>query len=99
MDNNTLSFIETAALVRLADKYKLATNVEKDTTVSHRLFKDSKKLTDLRSRKVSLTVDRYNDALRWFAENWPRGADFPAELLDVFVLVSKPREIGEAIGQ
>ena len=99
MENNTLSFIDPGALVRLGDKYKLASNVEKDTTVSYRLFDDSKKLTDLRSRKVSLTVDRYNDALRWFAENWPRGADFPAELVDVLVLVSKPREMGEAVGQ
>jgi hypothetical protein len=66
-------------LLAVADAYKRASGVDFDRTVSHRVFKDSKKLTDLRSGS-DITLRRYNDAMRWFSENWPEGSDRPEEL-------------------
>ena len=66
-------------LIRIADAYKAVAGVPEDTTVSHRVFRDSKKLTALREGG-DITVTRFNAALAWFAANWPDGSPFPAEL-------------------
>ncbi|MGR3823838.1 MAG: hypothetical protein ACU0A5_14815 [Salipiger marinus] len=64
------------SLLALADAYKRAAGVDHDSTVSHRVFRDSKKLTALR-KGADISLRRFNDAMRWFELNWPEGSDFP----------------------
>lgn len=66
---------DIAYLIRIADAYKTALGLE-DTTVSTRVFKDSKKLGALRNG-ADITVSRFNAALRWFDENWPQHVERP----------------------
>lgn len=70
--------IEIAHLLALVDEYRRATGVE-DTTVSHRVFGDTKKISALRNGS-DITTGRFNDALIWFAEHWPEGAEWPADV-------------------
>lgn len=67
-------------LLDLIDAYKGAAGVERDTTVSHRIFGDSKKIANLRGGG-DLTTGRFNDAMRWLGDNWPEGRDRPPALL------------------
>lgn len=67
-------------LLAIADAYKAAAGVSADTTVSSRVFGDSKKLTSLRSGS-DITVGRYNHAIMWFEANWPVGVLPPSLLL------------------
>lgn len=62
------------ALLARADAYKLAAGVDQDSTVSYRVFGDSKKLSALRSN-ADITVGRFNAAMRWFDENWPESSE------------------------
>lgn len=67
---------EIAHLLMLADEFERVTRLS-DTTLSSRMFKDSKKLAALRSGSDITTV-RFNDAVMWFSENWPEGAEWPS---------------------
>lgn len=62
-------------LISVADAYICATDLP-DSTVSHRVFSDSKKLKALRSG-ADLTTSRFNSALIWFSKNWPDGGEWP----------------------
>ncbi|OOY32264.1 hypothetical protein BMI88_11025 [Thioclava sp. F36-6] len=64
-------------LIQLADDYKRCAGVVEDTTVSYRVFRDSKKLTAIRSG-ADITLRRFNAAVIWFQENWPQGCEMPA---------------------
>lgn len=66
------------SLLAIADAYKRASDIDHDSTVSHRVFGDSKKLTALRGG-ADITVRRFNDAMRWFEVNWPEGEKHPCE--------------------
>ena len=66
-------------LLSIADAYKKATGLVSDRTVSHRVFRDSKKLSSLREGS-DITLRRFTEAIDWFANNWPDGAECPAEL-------------------
>lgn len=72
-------------LLRLADVYRRATALE-EVTLSHRLFADSKKLNAMRDG-ADITVKRFNNALLWFAANWPADVAWPDDI---------PRPIPEA---
>jgi hypothetical protein len=65
-------------LLDVADAYRNAEGIE-DKTVSNRVFTDAKKLTALRSG-ADITITRFNDALRWFSANWPKGAEWPGNV-------------------
>ncbi|AUQ49922.1 hypothetical protein PhaeoP83_01648 [Phaeobacter inhibens] len=65
----------------VADAYKVAASVDRDRTVSHRVFGDSKKLSALRSG-AGIDVRRFNNALRWFLDNWPEGHEAPKNLCE-----------------
>ncbi len=69
--------LNIAYLIRLADAYKVALGVTEDTTVSYRVFGDTKKLAAIRAG-ADLTTRRYNAAVRWFHDNWPEGHSFPS---------------------
>lgn len=71
--------LQVAHLISIADAYKVAAGVESDTTVSNRVFGDTKKLSALR-RGADITVGRFNSAFDWFRSNWPAGAAMPAIL-------------------
>lgn len=48
------------------------------TTVSFRVFDDSKKLAAI-GGKADIGVRRFERAMQWFSDNWPNG-DWPAEV-------------------
>lgn len=48
------------------------------TTLSHRVFNESKRLPDFMLGKVSLTLTRADRAIQWFSDHWPDRAVWPA---------------------
>lgn len=50
------------------------------TTLSSRVFAESKLLSRFLSGDVSMTLARADRALLWFSENWPAGAEWPTEV-------------------
>lgn len=77
-------------LITIADTYKQEAGVEQDSTVSYRVFGDSKKLTALRGG-ADITLGRFNEALAWFANNWPEGKPLPSAISHMIT----PPEAGE----
>lgn len=71
--------LEIRNLLALADIYRQATGTE-DRTVSSRVFSDGKKLSALRLG-ADITVSRFNEAVRWFAVNWPEQATWPEDVI------------------
>jgi hypothetical protein len=67
--------LDISHLLCVADAYKRATGLE-DVTLSHRVFRDSKKLAALRAGS-DITTTRFNDAFVWFSDNWPANAEWP----------------------
>lgn len=67
--------IQIAHLLSVADAFQQALPVS-DTTLSFRVFRDSKKLGALRAGS-DITTGRFNDAMAWFSENWPEHAVWP----------------------
>lgn len=65
-------------LLLLARLYEAAQKIEA-STVSWRVFNDSKKLDALRNGK-DIQVRRLEAAILWFSENWPDGVDWPPEV-------------------
>lgn len=76
---NTPVALSIATLVGIADQFRSAAGGLSETTLSHRIFGDSKKLTALRG-SADITVGRFNAAMRWMAENWPEGHERPEVL-------------------
>lgn len=66
-------------LLALIDAYKTAAGVQKDQTVSSRIFGDSAKVAQLRADR-DLTTRRFNMALHWLQANWPEGHEMPEKL-------------------
>jgi len=54
------------------------------STLSTTMFNDGKRIERLLSG-LGITVQTYNDAMRWFSTNWPDGAAWPHD-------VPRPRE-------
>lgn len=68
--------LEISHLLQVVDAYRAATGVP-DTTISNRLFADTKKIANLRAG-ADLYTARFNHAMRWLDANWPEGAVWPA---------------------
>jgi hypothetical protein len=81
---------ETSQLVTLADRFVEATDT-KDVTLSFWVFNDSKKLAALRMG-AGITVERFNDALRWFDAHWPSGATWPNSIHRPSCSISSTKE-------
>ena len=75
-------------IISLAERYGSALSVPA-STVSSRVFDDSKKLTAIRDAGADLTLTRYSGALRWFSENWPADLAWPDD-------VPRPAPVSEA---
>lgn len=71
--------IRVTDLLDVADAFRLATGLDKESTLSHRLFGDTKVLRRLRAGG-EITVGRFNAAMQWFVQHWPAGADRPSVL-------------------
>lgn len=71
--------LDIQSLIKVADAYKVAAKIENDSTVSHRVFGDSKKLSAMRAG-ADITVGRFTAAILWFSSNWPEGAERPPEI-------------------
>jgi hypothetical protein len=65
-------------IIALADEYGRVEGIE-SSTVSWRVFGDTKKLDALRNG-ADLQTRRYAKALDWFAANWPVGAIWPTDI-------------------
>lgn len=72
--------ITAQTLLTLVDRFLAVTGLP-ETTLSYRIFEDTKKIADLR-RGRDITLGRFGMAMRWLAENWPEGDDRPADLKD-----------------
>lgn len=64
-----------ASLILAAEVFREATGLER-TTVSWRLFGDSKKLDALIAGS-DIQVRRYEKALAWLSGNWPEDVNWP----------------------
>lgn len=69
---------EIAHLLALVDAYEAAEKIG-DTTLSFRVFGDSKKIAALRD-KSDITTSRFNGAVEWFSKNWPPETKWPAHV-------------------
>jgi hypothetical protein len=85
--------LDIQTLIKIADAYKVAANVENDSTVSYRVFGDSKKLGGLRAG-VDITTTRFNSALYWFRNNWPGNGNIPYELKGLLPELTDPPKGG-----
>lgn len=70
------TMLQITHLLALADEYQRVDRVA-DTTLSFRVFADSKKLAALRA-DGDMTTARFNLTVQWFSDNWPDGAVWPA---------------------
>lgn len=64
-----------AALLTLSDRFCTAQAVQ-EKTLSFWVFGDSKKLKALRDG-ADITTARFNNAVHWFARNWPADLAWP----------------------
>lgn len=71
--------MSTSTLVELADQFCVASGGMRETTLSHRMFGDSKKLAALRG-SADITVGRFISAMMWMAAHWPKGHPLPEAL-------------------
>jgi hypothetical protein len=72
--------IEISDLILLSDRWRAVAGLERESTLSHRIFGDTKILGRLRAGG-EITVGRFNMALAWFDQHWPEGAEVPPLLL------------------
>lgn len=70
-------------IIALADEYGRVEGIE-SSTVSWRVFGDTKKLAALKDG-ADLQTRRYAKALEWFSANWPAGAIWPPSVVRPFV--------------
>ena len=75
-------------LLEIADAYMSAAGIEADSTVSHRVFGDTKKLTALRGT-AGITTGRFESALVWFDQNWPANTKRPKAMADLLDLLRR----------
>lgn len=67
--------MQIAHLLAVIDAYAAHEGLP-DSTVSSRVFRDTKKVAAMRDG-ADITVGRYRYALGWLSENWPDGAKWP----------------------
>lgn len=66
---------DTLHILLLADEWLRATGLA-ETTLSNRIFGESKKISLIRGGG-GLTVERYRHSVLWFSSTWPEGAEWP----------------------
>lgn len=73
-----LRMLDIGTLLALADIYCVKTGT-KPVTLSFWMFNDSKKLAAL-CGGADVTTGRFNAAMQWLSDNWPEGAEWPADV-------------------
>lgn len=66
------------SLLTLVGAYCQATQLA-EATVSTRVLKDGKRIEMIRAGR-DIGVRRLEEAVTWFSENWPAGADWPTSV-------------------
>jgi hypothetical protein len=84
------AMIRIPDLLSVADAFRAASGVERETTLSHRIFGDGKVLGRLRAGG-EITVGRFNAAMLWFAESWPADVAQPEVLAPYAAEVERMR--------
>lgn len=74
----SLSMLTPDAIVELSRRYAAAHDIP-ISTVSSRLFDDGKKIAALENG-ADINLGRFNKALHWFSDNWPKSAEWPQEI-------------------
>lgn len=67
-------------LIEVADEYLALSDARQESTVSYRIFGDTKRLRSLRG-DGDITLGRFNAAMAWLARNWPSQGQLPLALL------------------
>jgi hypothetical protein len=67
-------------LLHVADQFRDLAGIEEETTLSHRIFGDTKKLRQLREGS-GITLERFNAAMQYLATRWPEGCALPEALV------------------
>lgn len=62
-------------LIKIVDEFSHATGMS-ETAISNRIFDDSRRVPAIRGG-ATITVRRFNNAIRVLAENWPLHARWP----------------------
>jgi hypothetical protein len=75
-----VTMLTTDDLLSAAELFRDLSGIEEETTLSHRLFGDTKKLRQLREGS-GITLERFNAAMQWMAVRWPDGQDLPSALV------------------
>jgi hypothetical protein len=68
--------ITKETLLDMADLFRGACGIERETTLSSRIFDDSKRLTNLRG-DGDITISSFTKAMTYMAANWPQGQSMP----------------------
>jgi hypothetical protein len=82
-------------LIEIADAFRRTADGMPESTLSYRIFGDTKRLGALRDGR-EITVGRYNHALDWFDAHWPADVDRPAALIAASPATPKDADAGEA---
>ena len=80
--------ITISSLICIVDRFLALSGDLRESTLSYRIFGDTKKLTALRG-DAEITVGRFNAAMRYFAVNWPPGQVLPDEL-QIYAVANPP---------
>ncbi len=70
--------VTASDILRLAQIFAAATGVRL-TTISSRIFDDSKKLSAIEGG-ADLTLTRAGAAMQWFSDNWPDSESWPDDI-------------------
>jgi hypothetical protein len=71
--------ITKKTLIEIADAFRLAAGIERESTLSYRIFQDNKRLTKLRG-DGDITTGSFNNAMIYMASHWPDGHSLPNHL-------------------
>lgn len=66
-------------LQKVCDDYCSHTGLRREQ-VSYQVFRDQRRLSGVFAGERGLTVESYENAMRWLSENWPEGLDWPADV-------------------
>lgn len=66
-------------LIDLAHRFEMATRVSLPT-IGKRALNDNTVFSRLEAAKIGFGIRTYDKLVAWFSENWPEGAEWPANV-------------------
>lgn len=79
-NRTTLGMLTKHNLIAICESYRALCGIERETTLSYRIFGDTKKLRLLRVGESDLTLTRFYAALDYLLDNWPESAPLHSDL-------------------